>query len=525
MAASWANFGLCMAARPELLGFEEPRVFTPPLCELTADTSLGFAVVEFAEGVIGIKLHAWQRWLLVHALELLPDGTFRFRTVLLLVARQSGKSTILQILALFFMYVRGCRLVIGTAQNLDIAEEVWQGAVDIALDVPDLNDLIANINKTNGKKALELKDGERYKVQAANRRGGRGLSGDLVMLDELREHQSWDAWAAVTKTTMARPAAQIWAASNAGDAASIVLRFLRKMAHHQLGDPDGLSGLEDIEPDGDVEVDDSLGIFEWSAPPGCAITDPDGWAQANPSLNSPASPQSITERAITSAMRTDPEWLFRTEVLCQWWDGALDGPFPAGTWEATSDPESGIPEGGKFVFAVDVSWDRSTAHIAVVGRREDGLPHLEVVASRVGTDWVAPWLSERAGTAGLAGVVFQSKGAPVSSLADEIGSAGVPVIEWSGSDLGPATGAFYDLVRAVQEDPHKGLRHRPQPVLDVAASTAATRPLGDSWVWDRKNSATDIAPLVAVTAGLFGLLTMPERRVSAYEGRGMEVVG
>jgi hypothetical protein len=520
-----------MAAPPDVVGLETPRIFTPPLRELTPETTLGFAVIEFAEDVIGIRLHRWQRWLLIHALEVLPDGTFRFRTVVLLVARQSGKSTILQILALFFMYVRGCRLVIGTAQNLDIAEEVWQGAVDIAQDVPELNDLIENVNRTNGKKALELRDGERYKVQAANRRGGRGLSGDLVMLDELREHQSWDAWAAVTKTTMARPYAQIWAASNAGDAASIVLRFLRKMAHQQLGDPDQLA--DEIEPDADVEVDDSLGIFEWSAPPGCAISDPDGWAQANPSLNSPATPESITERAIRSAMRTDPEWLFRTEVLCQWWDGALEGPFPAGTWEATTDPPnpetgylgSSIPEGGKFVFAVDVSWDRSTAHIAVAGRRADGLAHVEVVASRVGTDWVAPWLKERASTEGLGGVVFQSKGAPVSSLSDEIATAGIPVIEWSGSDLGPATGAFYDLVRAVQEDPSKGLRHRPQPVLDVAASTASTRPLGDAWVWDRKGSPTDIAPLVAVTAALFGLVTMPERRISAYEARGMEVVG
>jgi hypothetical protein len=122
----------------------------------------------------------------------------------LLVARQNGKSTFLQLLALFFMYVRGVALVIGTAQNLDIAEEVWQGAVDIAEDVPDLAAEIERVNKTNGKKSLELRAGERYKVQAANRRGGRGLSGDLVLMDELREHQSWDAWGAVTKTTLAR---------------------------------------------------------------------------------------------------------------------------------------------------------------------------------------------------------------------------------------------------------------------------------------------------------------------------------
>jgi hypothetical protein len=56
-------------------------------------------------------------------------------------------------------------------------------------------------------------------------------------LDELREHSSWDAWAAISKTTMARLFAQVWAVSNAGDASSIVLRFLRNMAHMALGEP------------------------------------------------------------------------------------------------------------------------------------------------------------------------------------------------------------------------------------------------------------------------------------------------
>jgi hypothetical protein len=492
----------------QLLGVEQPRIFTPPLRPLTEKTTLGYAAIRFAEEVVEFDLLPWQKWLLIHALELLPDGTFRFRTVILLVARQNGKSTVLQLLALFFMYVRGAPLVIGTAQNLDIAEEVWQGAVDIAEDVPELAAEIKNINKTNGKKALELNHGERYKVQAANRRGGRGLSGDLVLMDELREHQSWDSWGAVTKTTLARAHAQVWAASNAGDAASIVLRHLRLMAHEALGDPDNLRDDPlDTAPDEDVELDldDSVGIFEWSAPADCDVDDREGWAQANPSLG-----YTITERAISSARRTDPEWVFRTEVLCQWSSGSLEGPFPTGTWEAGTDPDSAIPEGAKFVFGVDVSWDRSTAHIAVAGLREDGLPHIEVVAQRVGTDWVLPWLLERKDTEGLVAITLQAKGAPVSSLLPDLKAAELPIAEWGGSDLGPSTGAFYDLVRIVQEDPTQGVRHRPQPLLDIAAGTARMRPMGDSWVWDRKHSPTDIAPLVACTAAVWALGAVAE---------------
>jgi len=214
-------------------------VFTPPLRRLTPKTSLGYSVIEFAETILEIDLYPWQRWLLIHALELLRDNTFRFRNVVVLVARQNGKSTLSQVLALWFMYVYGFELVIGTAQDLDVAEEIWQGAVDYVEESPDLLEQWQRTVKVNGQKSLELKTGQRYKVKAANRRAGRGLSGDLILLDELREHQSWDSWAAVTKTTMARAEAQVWALSNAGDASSIVLRYLRKMAHAAIGDPDG----------------------------------------------------------------------------------------------------------------------------------------------------------------------------------------------------------------------------------------------------------------------------------------------
>jgi hypothetical protein len=500
---------------PPRYGSKTPRVFTPPLRRLTRATTLGYEAIEFAEKILGIVLWPWQKWLLLHALELLEDGTFRFRRIVLLVGRQNGKSTVLQVLTLWRMYCDDCHLTIGTAQNLDVAEEVWESAIELAEGVEELADKIDQVTRVNGKKTLKLDTGERYKVAAASRRGGRGFAGaELVLLDELREHQSWDSWAAVTKTTQTKERAQIWGVSNAGDAASIVLRYLRKMAHDALGDPDGLTEVDDPDAeDLDDDLDDAhtIGIFEWSAQPGCAIGDRKGWAQANPSLG-----HMISERVLAGDAATDPEWVFRTEVLCQWSDGSVEGPFPPGTWEATTDKKSSIPEGNPLVFAVDFAWDRSTAHIAVAGHRSDGLTHVEIVASRAGTDWVIPWLTERKDTAGLVAVTWQANGAPVSSLTpvgddgEEIEEvAGIRFLPWRA--LGPSCGAFYDQVSIVEEHPAQGLRHRPQPVLDVAAATAQTRPLTDAWVWDRKKSSTDIAPLVAVTAAKWALGVQPPR--------------
>jgi phage terminase large subunit-like protein len=83
-----------------LQGSETPRIFTPPLRELTPETSLGFSLIQFAEEILLVHLFPWQRWLAIHALELRPDGRLRFRNVVLLVARQNGKSMFSQMLAL-----------------------------------------------------------------------------------------------------------------------------------------------------------------------------------------------------------------------------------------------------------------------------------------------------------------------------------------------------------------------------------------------------------------------------------------
>lgn len=515
---------------PKRFGRTEARIYTPPLRRLTRRTTLGFECADFAENILGIHLLPWQRWFLLAALELHPtevglDGgpLFRFRKVLLLVGRQSGKSTVMQALTLWRMFVDRCSLVIGTAQDLEVAESLWAEAVELAESVEELSAEIAEVYKGSGKKQLLLRTGEAYKVKAVSRRGGRGLSGELVLLDELREHQSWQAWAAVTKTTNAKERAQIYGISNAGDASSIVLRYLRKMAHSTLGDPDGINAGDDPAAllagevdagDLDLSGDDSLGIFEWSAPPGCDVWDRDGWEQSTPALG-----YLIRESTLASDARTDPEWVFRTEVLCQWSSGSLEGPFPPGAWQDCLDVGSFIPAGEPFAFCVDVSWDRTASHVGVAGRRPDGLLHVEVVASRAGTDWVIPWLVERKGAPGLVGVALQAKGAPVSSLLQPMRDAGLAVVEWAGSDLGPSTGAFYDLVRS------GGLRHLVQPILDVAAATARVKPISDSYVWDRKASPVDAAPLVAVTGAAWAVnRPQPREQTSAYEDHDLVVV-
>ena len=530
------------SARDKLLGSETPRIWTPPLRPLTRKTTLGFECIDFAEQTLELELMPWQRWFLKAALELHPtdvdeagEPTFRFRKVLLLVGRQNGKSTVMQALTLWRMYIDRCSLVIGTAQDLEVAESLWSESVEMIEDTEDLKAEIGKIERQPGRKMFRLRSGETYKVKAATRRSGRGLSGELVLLDELREHQSWDSWAAVTKTTNAKARAQIYGISNAGDASSVVLRYLRQKAHEELGDPDGINAktnsadlLVAAEFDDEDDIDSGLGIFEWSAPPGCAVTDLPALAQSNPALG-----YRVRIATLLADSKTDPDWIFRTEVMCQWSEGSLEGPFPPGTWDAGTDVESSVPLDAPVVFGVDVSMDRTTSYIAWAGLRADGLPHVEVTAARAGTEWVVPWFKERCSDARPMTVVVQARGAPASSLIEDLQKIEhLTVIEWGGADLGNATAKLFDLVKAsglverVGGAPVRaGLCHLPQPVLDVAAATAVPKILTDGGVaWDRRKSPTDIAPLVAVTGALWGLGQYVPPKRSKYEDSGLVTV-
>lgn len=494
----------------KLLGVPTPRLSTRPLRELTRETTLGFDVAEFAEHVLNLPLLPWQVEFLVRALELVDEldafgrvvrQRLRFRTVLLLVGRQNGKSTVMIVLALYFMlvYAPGA-LVLGTAQNLETSEGTWKDALQLLENVPALAAMIPKergIVRQRGSQTLELLNGSAWKVASATRRGGRGKSARLVMLDELREHLNTEAWAAIANTTVAKADALVLGVSNAGDARSVVLAEQRRKALEKVDDPAA-----------------TIGIFEWSAEDDAALDDPAGILQANPACGYPNTGMTWETLKAARENSTDNDW--RTENLCQWVTVMESGPWAEGVWVGLTDPASRIRQDSPLVVAVDVAIDRTMAYVAVAGwsATEPGRVHVEVIAARQGNAWVGPWLDERFEQLAPAAVVLQGpKGSPSSDLGPVLESLGIPVTWAQGADVTGSAVKFYDAVR-------DGLVvHLGQPVLDMAAGTASIRPAGDGvFMWDRRRSPVDVAPLVAVSMAWFFLVNEPEPpRRSAYE--------
>jgi phage terminase large subunit-like protein len=457
--------------RPVLIGSAEPRLWTRPLRELTPETSLGFEAIDFADRVLGIDLLPWQKWLFIHGLELKPDGSYRFRTVLVLVARQNGKTTALKVLALWRLIMDGARLVLGTSTNLDYARESWEGCVELAKG----SDLHAEFQwperRTNGEQTLTANNGARYKIGTASRRGGRSLSVDLLILDEIREHRTWDAWSASSKTTNARPRGQRWALSNMGDDGSVVLNHLQEKA---------LAG-----------ADSSLGIFEWSAPAGCDTSDRLLWPLANPALG-----YTISEEALASDYGTDTEEVFRTEVLCQRVPTLEPLPITLDMWWDAARNRKKLSRSSP-VFGVSVSPSQRSASIVVAVMASKNVAHIELVDHRGGVDWIVRKMQQLSDRYGDAEFVMVQTGAMASLLPDLI-KAEIEPIQLNTTDLGRAYG---HMQRRLQD---RQLTHSGAQAFEDALMGAVKRDVGEGlWSLGWRKATSDLTPLEAGAIALW----------------------
>lgn len=537
-------------------GSTKPRQFTPPLpencdperadacrcgCGLHPDSSWGFEVIEFLEGVLNWSLLPYQRWLYIHALEKDEAGGFRFETLIVLIARQNGKTQWLKGLGLWKLYLDGAEQVLLTAQNLDLAETTLSEAVaDVKANLL-LRKEYRRFSQTNGKFKLVLKSpnevrraaGQKplstpganspreWRTTPATRRGGRSLSVDLAMLDELREHQTWKAWDAITPTTQSRPRSLTVGASNAGDATSIVLRSLRDGAIAKI-----IAG---------ETAQTQIGLFEWSVPDDVEYDNPKFWPMANPGLGYLPGNTIRRLQGKLEAKKDDPAG-FKTEYLCMWVSSMAPSVFPPDDWKATTDKSSKRADGSEVWTSVDVNAERTKAYISAAAERVDGDWHVETIAARRGTDWVLPWYTDptrlvedptgsidvdgKKYRSKFAGIVIQARGAPATSLIEALRLAGFNVVELGGADLTIAYSGFYDLLT---EKPRGRVWHRPSPALDASVGLAQAKFIGDAWVIDRKKG--DASAVIGCVQAVWGASQIPEPVFrSAYEDTGLVVL-
>lgn len=466
-----------------MLGSITPRIWTPPLRELTLETSVGFDQVEFARTTLRHPADPWQEWLFVHAGELLPDGRPRFRIVIVLVSRQNGKTEALVILCLYWQFVDAVPLILGTSTKLDYAKESWTKATKLVEararqgdpEAIDLRELIGKARwkrEANGEQESWTIEDSRYKIAASNEEGGRSLTIHRLVCDELRQHRTYAAWGAAEPATSAVWDAQIWALSNAGDDRSVVLNDLRDEAIHYIETGQG---------------DPRIGLFEWSAAEDADPRDIHALAQANPNLNRRQDGEVLLAKA-HAAVRKGGEALatFKTESMCirvRNLTPALD----PGAWSDCHQLGGLDDVRGRVALVLDVAPDGLHVTAAAAAVLDDGRVRGEIVEA-----WEGPTATRDALNA-LSGLVARVKpqrfgwlpGGPGAALAARLRKRegwpppGVELEEIK-ADLPAVCMGLADLVTSRQ------FVHSADPLLNAQQEAAERRRIGDVWVFSRR---------------------------------------
>lgn len=441
-----------------------PRILVAP----DSVSSAGTEAVELAAHA-GLILDPWQRYVLEVGLGERADGQWSAFEVACIVARQNGKGSIFEALALAKLVLFGSQLFIYSSHEFKTSREAFSRVGTLIENTPELRTRVLRTVKNPSEHGYDFRNGSRLRFFARSSGSGRGWSADDLFFDEAFK-LGGAAMAALLPTLSTRPNPQIWYASSAALADSEQLHTLRRRA---------LKG-EGVE---------RLAYLEWSAPEDCNPADPAMWAQANPAIG-----YRMTEEFMASQFEALGEDGFKREHLSIPDDPAsAAGAIDAMSWAACIDYESRAED--PVAFSLEVPEDRSWSCIGVGGKRLDGLAHGAVVDYRRDTAWVVDRCVELWAKWRPLGFVIDPS-SPAGSFIPELERRGVKVIKPSVRDVAGACGTFADLVK------QGGFRHRDDPALSVAVRAAKRRAVGDAWRFERRASS-DISPLLAVVLALW----------------------
>lgn len=480
-------------------GRQQPRVLWLPSGIVS---SAGPEVTELSANA-GLILDEWQQFCLYYGLAERADGKYAASDIGICVSRQNGKGSILEAVELGDLFLLDTELTIHSAHLFKTSKEAQLRLEQLIEGDPDLDRYFSSHQgktwHSTGQEGLELvRDGKKRRLFFTTRTkgGGRGLTGDRVIIDEAMYYYP-EQDAALRPTLSARPNPQVWLTGSAGTQESVMFGKMRRNA------------LKGASP--------RLFWAEWSIDghsdlchPQCTDHDPDegleSLAKANPGLG-----KRITVEFIETSERPMMDRaMFRIERL-----GVGDWPVDDEGWLLISEPhwtarkdENAAPQ-VPLVFGIDTSPNKDFSAITVAGQVGDGNRLVEITQfsemlsdHRPGVDWVVPRVKELYKRWKAPFVI--NKAHQAGLYVTELEKAGVKLMFPTMREYQQACGDFYANV-VPKPGMTPTLVHRGQGGLNAAVAGAVKKDVGDVWMWDRRNTIADITPLVSGTLAWWGL--------------------
>ncbi|OMC02164.1 hypothetical protein [Mycolicibacterium fortuitum] len=441
-----------------------------------------------------------------------------------IAARQNLKTGFEKQAALGWLFITEQRLISWSAHDMTPTLEALNDLTYLIENTPSLAKRLEEgptngVFRGSGSMAIALKpskacpDGQRVLFKARTKSGGRGLTGNKVILDEgfaLRKAHM----GSLMPTLSAVPDPQLLVGSSACLPESEVLRKLIERGRSVDPSPrKRLGHLEFCAPEDSCEDPECPHYVGY---PGCAMDKREFIIMANPQAG-----RRITWEYLEGERDSlDPSEFGRERL--GWHDKpeVEDGPLISKEGWATKTDAQSVP-GQRLAFGVYVNKLQTAAAIGIAGYREDGKIHVGIVpaergghlASRPGISWIPARMKELKDAWSPCGWGLDDRSAAGSLLPDlkKLGfeTADETVPESSGinnataSDVARACGTFYSKFNDDQ------LRHLGSKPLADSVTAGKMRDLADAWAWDRKDNKSDIVQLMAVTLAVHALETAP----------------
>jgi len=466
-----------------LFGKSTPRIHTP----LNDLPSRGFEVIDLA-AELKQELMPWQKFVLEHAHKYRPDGRWATPLVCTTIARQNGKSYLMNMRILAGLFLWDETIQIGTAHRLSTSFEQFRHLENLIESSDYLSKQVKKIRRLHGEEEIETTKGTRYMIRAGGS-ASRGISApETIHMDELREMKDLETFASLRFTLMAAKNPMVMGYTNAGESTSIILNSIRDRALAAI------AGADDPE----------IGYFEWSAPN-------DTISLENATYSNPALGHTINVGNIKSVLNDDPT-IVMTEVMCRWVT-TITGVVDADKWKECGDTEIDLDPEKLTWLAIDVSPDRKNC--ALVAAQKLGSEDFVVKLLRTWTN--DQHLDDRAVANDIAPycrkypieyVLYSQRAA--GSIATRLRPAGIPIY-----DMDSAYPQSCDeLLGAINSS---RLKHRNQAELTTQILSAVKFPRGDAgWVIGRRGQATVCAAVA--TALVTHFATRPETEIDILVG-------
>lgn len=421
----------------------------------------------------------------------------------LVAPRQNIKTGLAKQCHLGWLFITDQRLVIHSAHEVPTTTEAFNDMVNLITNTPELSKRLPlrppfGMYRTPGRERITLANGQRLQFRARTKSGGRGLTGNKIVLDEAFALTAAQM-GALLPTLAVVPDPQILSLSSAGLIESEQLRTLRdrgraggqpRMGYREFGVPRGECRdrqCRHARP----------GTPEWK--PGCQLDDRKLLLAANSQLGKRF--QWDTILGLRAAMPPDE---FAREFLSWWDEPGVDAVFGAGAWKDTGTTYPEPMDFAPLVIGAAVAMDQAAAVLVAGGLRTidapsgvQQVPAVKVLAHGPGSGWLvekAKHYSDK-----LRCPVLLAGDGPGSHLVD-------PMKKKLRSRFTQVSFPNYldacaDTFVAVSS---KAFQHGDQEELNDAVAGAEKVDKGDRWVW-RRRGAVDISPLEAMTIAVWGI--------------------